>query len=63
MPPGKRLILRRNPDYWAQDLPVQRGLFNFDEIEIDYYRDADSSFEAFKADSAIFARRPTLGVG
>ena len=47
--PGKRLILRRNPDYWAQDLPVQRGLFNFDEIEIDYYRDADSSFEAFKA--------------
>ncbi len=39
--PGKRLILRRNPDYWAQDLPVQRGLFNFDEIEIDYYRDAE----------------------
>jgi peptide/nickel transport system substrate-binding protein len=47
--PGERLILRRNPDYWAQDLPVQRGLFNFDEIEIEYYRDADSSFEAFKA--------------
>jgi peptide/nickel transport system substrate-binding protein len=47
--PGKRLILRRNPDYWAQDLPVQRRLFNFDEIEIEYYRDADSSFEAFKA--------------
>jgi peptide/nickel transport system substrate-binding protein len=47
--PGERLILRRNPDYWAQDLPVQRGMFNFDEIEIDYYRDADSSFEAFKA--------------
>ena len=47
--PGQRLILRRNPNYWAQDLPVQRGLFNFDEIEIDYYRDADSSFEAFKA--------------
>ena len=47
--PGERLILRRNPDYWAQDLPVQRGLYNFDEIEIDYYRDADSSFEAFKA--------------
>jgi peptide/nickel transport system substrate-binding protein len=61
--PGKRLILRRNPDYWAQDLPVQRGLFNFDEIEIDYYRDADSSFEAFKAGLCDFARRPTLGVG
>ena len=47
--PGERLILRRNPDYWGQDSPVQRGLFNFDEIEIDYYRDADLSFEAFKA--------------
>jgi len=53
--PGERLILRRNPDYWAQDLPVQRGLFNFDEIEIEYYRDADSSFEAFKAGLCDFS--------
>ena len=54
--PGERVILRRNPDYWARDLPVQRGLFNFDEIEIDYYRDADSSFEAFKAGLCDFRR-------
>jgi len=47
--PGERLILRRNPDYWAKDLPSQRGFFNFDEIDIEYYRDANSLFEAFQA--------------
>jgi peptide/nickel transport system substrate-binding protein len=47
--PGNKLILRRNPDYWAKDLPNQRGFFNFDEIEIDYYRDANSLFEALQA--------------
>jgi peptide/nickel transport system substrate-binding protein len=46
---GERLVLRRDPSYWAGDLPMRRGLFNFDEIDIDYYRDADALFEAFKA--------------
>ncbi len=49
MDPGEKLVLRRNADYWAKDLPSQRGMFNFDEIEIDYYRDANSLFEAFQA--------------
>ncbi len=47
--PGERLILRRDPNYWAKDLPSQKGMFNFDEIDIDYYRDANSMFEAFRA--------------
>jgi peptide/nickel transport system substrate-binding protein len=47
--PGQRLVLKRNPDYWARDLPVSKGLYNFDEIRIDYYRDAAAMFEAFKA--------------
>jgi peptide/nickel transport system substrate-binding protein len=47
--PGQRLVLKRNPDFWARDLPIMRGLYNFDEIDIDYYRDAASMFEAFKA--------------
>jgi len=47
--PGERLVLRRDPGYWARDLPVTRGLYNFDEIRIDYFRDAVAMFEAFKA--------------
>ncbi|HEX4769151.1 MAG TPA: extracellular solute-binding protein [Lichenihabitans sp.] len=47
--PGTRVVLERNPDYWAKDLPSRRGMFNFDRVSLDYYRDANSLFEAFKA--------------
>ncbi|MBX9741791.1 MAG: extracellular solute-binding protein [Beijerinckiaceae bacterium] len=46
--PGESLILKRNPDYWGKDLPAHRGMFNFDEIRIEYFRDAASLYEAFK---------------
>jgi peptide/nickel transport system substrate-binding protein len=41
-------IYGRNPDYWAKDLPIKQGFDNYDEIRIDYYRDANTMFEAFK---------------
>ena len=47
--PGERITLARRPDFWAADLPTQRGLFNFDEIRYDFYRDANTLFEAFRA--------------
>ncbi|MBG0794758.1 ABC transporter substrate-binding protein [Methylocystis sp. H62] len=46
---GARLLLRRNEDYWGADLPSQRGFYNFDEIDLQYFRDGNSLFEAFKA--------------
>jgi peptide/nickel transport system substrate-binding protein len=46
--PGAGVTLARNPDYWGRDLPVNRGLWNFDEIRLDYYREANGLFEAFK---------------
>jgi len=46
---GRSVTYRRNPDWWARDLPVTRGRFNFDEIRVEYFRDASSLFEAFKA--------------
>jgi peptide/nickel transport system substrate-binding protein len=47
--PGELLQLKRNPDYWAKDLPVHRGMFNFDEIHIEYFRDGTTFYEALKA--------------
>ena len=46
--PGTNLTLTRNPDYWGRDLPVNRGLWNFDEIRLEFYREANGQFEAFK---------------
>jgi peptide/nickel transport system substrate-binding protein len=46
---ARSIVYRRNPNWWARDLPVSRGLFNFDEIRVDFFRDASSLFEAFKA--------------
>ncbi|HEY8565322.1 MAG TPA: extracellular solute-binding protein [Beijerinckiaceae bacterium] len=46
--PGERIVLKRRTDYWGEDLNVTRGLFRFDEIRYDFYRDANTLFEAFK---------------
>jgi peptide/nickel transport system substrate-binding protein len=46
--PGETVTFTRNPDYWGRDLPINRGLWNFDTIKFDYYRDGNTHFEAFK---------------
>jgi microcin C transport system substrate-binding protein len=46
---GKRITYKRVTDYWAKDLPVNKGLFNFDYMIFDYYRDSGIAFEAFKS--------------
>ncbi|MDP3078392.1 MAG: extracellular solute-binding protein [Bradyrhizobium sp.] len=46
--PGASVTLIRNPDYWGRNLPVNRGLWNFDELRLDFYREANGAFEAFK---------------
>jgi len=46
--PGASVTFARNPDYWGRDLPVNKGLWNFDEIRLEYYREANGEFEAFK---------------
>lgn len=46
--PGESVLFKRNPDFWGRDLPILKGLYNADEIRFDYFRDANSLFEAFK---------------
>nr|WP_178113434.1 extracellular solute-binding protein [Pseudomonas xionganensis] len=47
--PGRSLTFERVKDWWAQDLPVNKGKYNFDRVEVDFYRDSHVAFEAFKA--------------
>jgi peptide/nickel transport system substrate-binding protein len=54
--PGRSVTLRRDPNYWGRDLPVNRGSWNFDEIRFDYYRDANAQLEAFK--KGLYDMRP-----
>lgn len=47
--PNRSISYRRNPNYWAKDLNVNKGMYNFDEIRYDVYRDTTVAVEAFKA--------------
>lgn len=46
---GKFVVLERNPDYWAKDLPTRKGFFNFDEIRIEWYQDTTVTLQALFA--------------
>jgi microcin C transport system substrate-binding protein len=46
---GKSITYRRNPNYWAKEHPVRKGMYNFDEIVVKYYKDQIVALEAFKA--------------
>lgn len=58
---GQYVVIERVKDYWAADLPVNKGQFNFDTIRYDYYRDETVSLEAFKAGEYDF-RQETSAV-
>ncbi len=47
--PGRRVTFERVEDYWGRDLPINRGKYNFDRLEAEFYRDNNVAFEAFKA--------------
>ncbi|AUX95487.1 extracellular solute-binding protein [Mixta gaviniae] len=51
---GQYIVYSRVKDYWAADLPVNKGRFNFDTIRYDYYLDDNVAFEAFKAGAYDF---------
>ena len=46
---GRSITYQRVEDYWARDLAVSQGKYNYDTIRYDYYRDATIALEALKA--------------
>lgn len=51
---GRSITYSRVENYWGKDLPISKGLYNFDTIRYDYYRDLEVMLEAFKAGEIDF---------
>jgi microcin C transport system substrate-binding protein len=51
---GRTVSYRRVADFWAADLPTEKGSDNFDVMRYEYFRDATVAFEAFKAGQIDF---------
>lgn len=52
--PGRFIEYVRNDDYWAADLPIMRGHANFDSVRVEFYRERQAAFEAFKKGDITF---------
>lgn len=46
---GRSITMKRDPNYWGRDLPINKGRYNFDRLRFEYFADYDAAFEAFKA--------------
>ena len=50
--PGESVTLTKNTNYWGKDLPINKGLWNFNTLRFDYFKDGNAAFEAFKKGDA-----------
>lgn len=46
---GRSITYERNPNYWAKDHSTQKGMYNFDEVIVEYYKDSAVAQTAFMA--------------
>ncbi|MCL4745977.1 MAG: extracellular solute-binding protein, partial [Burkholderiaceae bacterium] len=46
---GKSITFRRNPQYWANEIPTRKGTYNFGRITYKYFKDETARLEGFKA--------------
>jgi microcin C transport system substrate-binding protein len=51
---GRYIEYERVKDWWGTNLPVARGMYNFDVVRFEYYRDRDVAFEGFTAKNYLF---------
>jgi microcin C transport system substrate-binding protein len=51
---GRYIEFDRVKDWWGADFPVSRGLYNFDVLRHEFFRDRDVAFEAFTAGQYLF---------
>ncbi|KZL02666.1 MULTISPECIES: ABC transporter substrate-binding protein [unclassified Pseudovibrio] len=51
---GRYIEYKKVENYWAKDLPVNNGHHNFEIIRLDFFRDRQATFEAFKKGRLTF---------
>ena len=59
---GRFIELARVKDWWGADLPVSRGMYNFDTVRYEFYRDRDVAFEGFTGKNYLFREEFTARV-
>jgi microcin C transport system substrate-binding protein len=53
---GRSISFQRNPDWWGKDLPVSRGLYNFDRFSIEYFGDTDVARQVLRGGAYDYNR-------
>ena len=59
---GRYVEFERVKNWWGENLPVCRGLYNFDTLRDEYYRDREAGFEAFTGRNYLFREEFTSRV-
>jgi microcin C transport system substrate-binding protein len=59
---GRYIEYERVKDWWAKDLPVSRGAFNFDVVRYEFYRDRDVAFEGFTGGNYLYREEFTARI-
>ncbi|WP_163033571.1 extracellular solute-binding protein, partial [Pseudomonas viridiflava] len=54
--PGRTITFERDPTWWGKDLPVSRGLYNFDTFSIEYFGDIDVARQVLKGGAYDYNR-------
>ena len=55
---GQSITYERVNNYWGKDIPVNKGRYNFDSIQIDFFRDSHATLEGFRAGLYDFRYEP-----
>jgi len=59
--PGRSITFELKDDYWAKDLLVNKGHYNFERVTYDYFRDDTVAFESFKSGNTDIRREYDIG--
>jgi len=51
---NRRIVYKKDPNWWGADRPINQGRNNFDTIRVEYFADGAAAFEGFKSGAYTF---------